>query len=63
MRNYHNDESQVKRHRKLLAEKSSIENERNGLKIESFMAWYFPSTDLTILIARVSLLVIGRSRR
>jgi hypothetical protein len=42
MRNYHNDESQVKRHRKLLAEKSSIENERNGLKIESFMAWYLP---------------------
>ena len=62
MRNYHNDESQAKRRKKLLPEKLSIENEKNGLKIESFMAWYFVSPFM-ILKNRGFLLVIGRSRR
>jgi len=41
MRNYRKEKSQAKRRKKRLAKKLNAENERNGLKIESFTAWYW----------------------
>jgi len=42
MRNCRKEKSQAKRRKKHLAKKSNSENERNGLKTESFTAWYWP---------------------
>ena len=41
MKSYHNVALAERKHKKHSTEKSNNENEKNGLRIEFSMAWYF----------------------